>query len=99
MEQALNDSQIDLCMKVISSMGKYKVMDVGFTLKVKSTEGCLKMVKQMDKAVLNNQMGLTIQVSGLTTSKMGRAKNNRLEAQLTKVSTLMVRKEEKEFSS
>jgi len=41
-------------MRVISSMGKYKVMDVGFTLKVKSTEDNLKMVKQMDKAVLNN---------------------------------------------
>lgn len=80
-------------------MGKYKVMDVGFTLKVKSTEDNLKMVKQMDKAVLNNQMGLTIQVSGLTISKMAKERKNHLEAQLTKASTLMVRKEVKEFSS
>ena len=41
-------------MRVISSMGKYKVMDVGFTPRGKSIEDSLKMVKQMDEALLNN---------------------------------------------
>lgn len=57
------------------------------------------MGKQTDRALLSNQMGLTIQVNGQMISKMVKEKKDPLEAQLTKGSMLMGKNEGKEFSS